>query len=202
MVVPQRQHKVTPPSKVVERFVDSPFWQSCGIFFKILSLSKVVEKIMKVVENFLWSKRKLWKIESCGNFPQLSYLFSTTLICIFHNFRIFGLKSPKFSPAALHYKNPSVNMYKYTQIWKFSRLRRASPYLQGRFYLTNERCMRKILWFLAVHSGFYLRKITPQAKILSFLALTKSILPYKMSARRRRKFCSFIVLQGGFCLAK
>jgi len=54
--------------------------------------------------------------------------------------------------------------------------------------------MRKILWFLAVHSGFYLRKITPQAKILSFLALTKSILPYKMSARRRRKFCGFIVL--------
>ena len=90
-----------PPSKVVERFVDSPFWQSCGKVFKILSLSKVVEKIMKVVENFLWSKRKLWKIESCGNFPQLSYLFSTTLICIFHNFRIFGLKSPKFSPAAL-----------------------------------------------------------------------------------------------------
>ena len=33
--------------------------------------------------------------------------------------------------------------------------------------------MRKILWFLAVHSGFYLRKITPQAKIFIVSSINK-----------------------------
>ena len=40
-----------PPSKVVERFVDSPFWQSCGFFFQNIEFKQSCGK----------------NNESCGN---------------------------------------------------------------------------------------------------------------------------------------
>ena len=93
---------------------------------------------------------------------------------------------------------------------------------KGDFTLQNARRRRKFLWFLSVTKGIFPYKMRAAGDFLWFLSVTRGILPYKMRAggdffvvsgrykgdfplqneRRRRKFCGFRALLGGFCVEK
>ena len=52
------------------------------------------------MEKFAWSKRKLWKIGSCGKFRRKLWKFNEEVVEISYIFHDFHRKSPKCSPAA------------------------------------------------------------------------------------------------------